>query len=53
MRSAGMPCFNGDDEIIFIAPAYKVLGMSGLSNPEVLEGLDENSNPVILRVKLK
>ena len=50
---SGMPCFNGDDEIIFIAPVYKVLGMSGLSNPEVLEGLDENSNPVILRVKLK
>ena len=50
---SGLPCFNGDDEIIFIAPASKVLGMSGLSNPEALEGLDENSNPVILRVKLK
>ena len=48
----GMPCFCGD-EIIFVSPARKVLNLTGPVRSDSLAGLDDESNSVIIRVKLK
>ncbi len=49
----GMPYFDDNGGIVFISPADKVLRQNGMSCQEVVAGLDENSNSVILRVELR